>query len=524
MGATPDVTVIIPVYNTRPYLAACLDSLIAQTIGHDRLEVMAVDDGSTDGSGELLDEYAASYPDVVRVHHQPNSGGPAAPCNAGLDRAKGRFVFFLGSDDYLATDALERLVDRADAWEADVVVPVMEGVNGRHVDQRLFEEECSDLAFPGDLLPFAISNTKLFRRRLVEEHALRYPLDLRVGSDQPFTVAAMAAARRIGVLERPTGYFAVKRDDEANISYSTAWRTRLQDIAAVVDHLCAVLPPGDDRDALLVRHFTWEFDKLLTRDLAEVDGDTDARELVAALGEVAGRLFTDGVRRRLTITRRLRWHHVMAGDLDALRAVLADTPPQGALVVDAHGLFLATAGFRDGVPDWVYAVPEVNVATRVAGIDRESQVRIDGTRIVLTGHTDRVDPRSAAQAQLALSPTNDDGVPRRALDVPRAEGTRVLATGPVTIGPDGVVRAEVDVTPLLEAGGGRAGLRLRLVTDDGDRIIDRPVRAVVDETTGLAAPGWRGTVTLTSSNQDRVLVEVDAERTLGGRIRGRLGR
>ncbi|MFC7503472.1 glycosyltransferase family 2 protein, partial [Nocardioides sp. GCM10030258] len=70
-----DVTVIIPVYNTVDYLSVCLDSLVGQTIGHQRLEVVAVDDGSTDGSGELLEKYAASYPEVVRVFHQDNSGG-----------------------------------------------------------------------------------------------------------------------------------------------------------------------------------------------------------------------------------------------------------------------------------------------------------------------------------------------------------------------------------------------------------------------------------------------------------------
>ena len=271
--SAPQVTVIVPVYNTIDYLRPCLESLVGQTIGHDRLEVVAIDDGSTDGSGEVLEEYAAAHPDLFRVIHQANSGGPARPCNVGLDHATGRFVFFLGSDDYLALDALERLVQRADEWDADVVVPPAIGVGGRHVDQRVFQEEHPDLAFPGDLLPFSISNTKLFRRALVEEHGLRYPLDLQVGSDQPFAVAAMLHARRISVLGPPTAYFGVKRVDQGNITYCTDWRTRLTDLTAVIDHLCGLLPEGERRDALLVRHFTWELDKLLTRDLVQCDDD-----------------------------------------------------------------------------------------------------------------------------------------------------------------------------------------------------------------------------------------------------------
>jgi cellulose synthase/poly-beta-1,6-N-acetylglucosamine synthase-like glycosyltransferase len=76
---SPDISVIIAVYNTMPYLTRCLKSLVNQTIGVARVEVVAVDDGSTDGSGAELDRFTSEYPGVVRVIHQPNSGGPAAP-------------------------------------------------------------------------------------------------------------------------------------------------------------------------------------------------------------------------------------------------------------------------------------------------------------------------------------------------------------------------------------------------------------------------------------------------------------
>ena len=64
----------------------CLDSVVSQSIGLDRLKVLAVDDGSTDGSGPLLDQYAEQYPQV-RIFHEPNSGGPGRPRNVGLDNA-----------------------------------------------------------------------------------------------------------------------------------------------------------------------------------------------------------------------------------------------------------------------------------------------------------------------------------------------------------------------------------------------------------------------------------------------------
>jgi len=108
-----DVTVVTAVYNTMPYLKKCLRTLVNQTIGADRLEIVAVDDGSTDGGGEWLDRFAEKHPGVVKVIHQANSGGPAVPSNRGLDAATGRYVFFIGSDDYLGKDALRRLVAKA---------------------------------------------------------------------------------------------------------------------------------------------------------------------------------------------------------------------------------------------------------------------------------------------------------------------------------------------------------------------------------------------------------------------------
>ena len=91
----PDVTVVIGAYEAMPYLVECLASVEAQTLDHARIEVIAVDDGSADGTGEYLEEFAARAPMAVTVIRQENSGGPSGPRNVGLDKATGRYVFFL---------------------------------------------------------------------------------------------------------------------------------------------------------------------------------------------------------------------------------------------------------------------------------------------------------------------------------------------------------------------------------------------------------------------------------------------
>ena len=114
-----NISVIIPVYNVDGYLQRCLQSLEEQTI-FDRLEIVLVDDGSTDASGALCDEFAARH-ENVRVFHKSN-GGVSAARNDGIERATGNYYLFLDSDDFLRADACELLAKTAQDERADFVV------------------------------------------------------------------------------------------------------------------------------------------------------------------------------------------------------------------------------------------------------------------------------------------------------------------------------------------------------------------------------------------------------------------
>ena len=101
------ISVVVPVYNVEDYVKRCLDSLVMQTMT--AIEVLVVDDGSTDGSGAICDEYAVRY-DTIQVLHKPN-GGLSDARNYGLARATGEYVLFVDSDDYVAEDMMEKIVD-----------------------------------------------------------------------------------------------------------------------------------------------------------------------------------------------------------------------------------------------------------------------------------------------------------------------------------------------------------------------------------------------------------------------------
>lgn len=111
------ISVIIPVYNVEKYLCACVNSVINQT--YKNLEIILVDDGSTDSSGAICDEYALKD-ERIKVYHKSN-GGLSSARNYGLDRMSGDYVFFLDSDDFISLQCLEKMLEVSIEQNADIV-------------------------------------------------------------------------------------------------------------------------------------------------------------------------------------------------------------------------------------------------------------------------------------------------------------------------------------------------------------------------------------------------------------------
>ena len=112
------VSVIVPVYNTEKYLRRCLDSLVNQTL--DEMEILLVDDGSTDSSTEIMKEYEERYNDRVKVITKEN-GGQATARNLGIQKSKGRYIGFADSDDYVDTKMFETMYLVAEKEQCDLV-------------------------------------------------------------------------------------------------------------------------------------------------------------------------------------------------------------------------------------------------------------------------------------------------------------------------------------------------------------------------------------------------------------------
>lgn len=131
------VSVIVPVYNVEDYLMRCVDALINQT--YKNLEIILVDDGSTDRSGDMCDYYAKED-NRVKVIHQKNAGQSKAR-NVALDMAKGEYYCFIDSDDYVPTDYIERLYKALIDYDADVALCDFVKFTGESVDGAFDKKE-----------------------------------------------------------------------------------------------------------------------------------------------------------------------------------------------------------------------------------------------------------------------------------------------------------------------------------------------------------------------------------------------
>jgi glycosyltransferase involved in cell wall biosynthesis len=318
----PKISVVVPVYNPGGAFDECIDSLLGQSMPARDLELILVDDGSTDGTGERLDALAAEHPHV-RVEHIPNSGWPGRPRNVGLDMARGEYVHFVDNDDWLDPEALERVHATAVLDRADVVVGKVVGHGGKRVPRELFERNLHGVKFRSTpVLLRMLTPHKLFRRALLEEHGLRFPEGVRRLEDHPFVVDAYFRAKRISVVADHPIYHWVTRDprDSASRRRVDPW-AYFDNVREVLDLVEARTDPGPFRDRALMH---WYRRKLMQRvgGSAFLRRDPDHQhEFVEAVRALALERYPEAMDAALPYSLRLRSELLRAGDHDGLRVL-----------------------------------------------------------------------------------------------------------------------------------------------------------------------------------------------------------
>ena len=181
------ISVIIPIYNTAEYLPRCLDSVLGST--YRNLEVICVDDGSTDQSSAILDSYAATDPRLVVIHKA--NGGVSSARNTGLDRATGEFVAFIDSDDWVHRQYFELLVHLQRQANADIAMCDYQCVTALVPDGTVDVQtvagshlSAGDLIHSNHLKRFVV--LRIYRKTCIDGH--RFPLGVKWGEDMPFNL------------------------------------------------------------------------------------------------------------------------------------------------------------------------------------------------------------------------------------------------------------------------------------------------------------------------------------------------
>lgn len=232
---TPDVSILVPIYNVEAYLAQCIESLIAQT--HENIEIILVDDGSTDSSPDIIERYAVAD-ERIAVITKSNSGYGDS-LNRGLERACGTWIGIVEPDDWAEPTMCERLLAEAHRYEeAGTPVDIVKGSYWRVITDAA-GATTEVLAPFGDMVkpasqPFTAGQcpdilclhpsiwTALYRRTYLDEFGIRFkPIPGAGWADNPFFLETMVTARAIAFTDRPVYHY--REFEDGTISHLKDW-------------------------------------------------------------------------------------------------------------------------------------------------------------------------------------------------------------------------------------------------------------------------------------------------------------
>lgn len=247
------ISIIVPVYNIEEYLPRCLDSILTQT--YTDLEVLLIDDGSKDASGDICDRYARKDP-RVRVYHQAN-GGVSAARNRGLDMARGEYIGFVDGDDMLEKDILHRLYENAEKYQCEISCCQLATIETDGSISRAHMQKsecfcCEDLirrfffdTFIKDMM-YSQCN-KIFKANVL--NGLRYGT-YKYGEDILFVFSALGRAKRM-YYDSFIGYYYIHRDTSAMKAPFSLNRFDYIDAIRMIEDMCERQYPFAAEDAHL---------------------------------------------------------------------------------------------------------------------------------------------------------------------------------------------------------------------------------------------------------------------------------
>lgn len=207
------ISIIIPIYNQEKYLDQTLSSLINQTIGIENIEVIMVNDCSTDGTAKIIKKYATKYENFINIRLTENCGLPGRPRNIGIDRATGEYIMFMDHDDYYEEDAFETLYNKITKENVDITFCNFKNVFENGTTQNNItiygdKEEIKLKTVQNDKRVLSLSPsiwTKIFKRSFIIGNNIRFPEGI-LAEDLSFFIHTLLKANGIVCLNNYYGY------------------------------------------------------------------------------------------------------------------------------------------------------------------------------------------------------------------------------------------------------------------------------------------------------------------------------
>lgn len=221
------VSVVVPIYNMEQYLIEALESIVNQTIGFENIQVILVNDGSTDNSKQIIDEYAQKYANVQALNLTQKSGAAGKPRNEGIKHVEAPYMMFLDPDDLFAEDAIEKMYNAAIRENVDIVTGnyVYMEENGRKWDKKVFDEgrfpnfRFSDKDFSDSFFVFnSACWNKIFKTEVIKGNNIQF-LEGVPAEDAYFTYASLLVANDIYYIKDTINYYR-RRSNSGALSVS----------------------------------------------------------------------------------------------------------------------------------------------------------------------------------------------------------------------------------------------------------------------------------------------------------------
>lgn len=323
VSSTPKVSVIIANFNNESYLNNMMDSLVQQTIGLEQLQIMFIDDKSTDDSLEIIRPYVEHYQSIEVYALDQNTGGAHGPRNVGILNARGDYLVFLDADDWYDLDALRYLSQLLDASGDDFAVSgLVQSRNGEislkskpyFYDGDFKNRSIQDLPaeFYGWLGPQAI----MLRRSLVIENKLHF-VNQRVADDVTFFYEAMRFAKTITQGKELTTY--LNRDaDNVSLSKSINRQFMISWLRAL-SYINMTFPDDVSKERFLARRIEWLIhDFCLKRDIGYKFSKMRLQDFKSQLDRYLGTITFDPSPYFRNDFRKIAWQYLTKNDISGL--------------------------------------------------------------------------------------------------------------------------------------------------------------------------------------------------------------